>query len=163
LTIGIPTFFLALAPNLRRYIPGFVDRVLRFAIPAGFIVAVSVFTAYWLARSNGLSLVEQRTSASLVALMLSLSVLVIVALPITWRRALLVGSVTAGFVLLFPLESVRKFYALELPTKDLGLTLLIGFAGIALMITAWIFSQRLGWSPSAAIRPAEGGSLRESQ
>jgi cation-transporting ATPase E len=163
LTIGIPTFFLALAPNLRRYIPGFVDRVLRFAIPAGFIVAVSVFTAYWLARSNGLSLVEQRTSATLVALMLSLSVLVIVALPITWRRALLVGSVTAGFVLLFPLESVRKFYALELPTKDLGLTLLIGFAGIALMITAWIVSQRLGWSPSAAIRPAEDGSFRESQ
>jgi hypothetical protein len=88
-------------------------------------------------------------------------VLVIVALPMTWRRALLVGSVTLGFVLLFPLESVRKFYALEIPTKDLGLTLLIGFAGIALMITAWIVSQRLGWSPTAAIRPGEDGSFRE--
>ena len=38
LTIGIPAFFLALAPNTRRYIRGFVERVLRFAIPAGFIV-----------------------------------------------------------------------------------------------------------------------------
>ena len=35
LTIGIPAFFLALGPNTRRYVPGFVGRVLRFAIPAG--------------------------------------------------------------------------------------------------------------------------------
>ena len=34
-TIGIPGFFLALAPNSRRYIPGFIVRVLRFCIPAG--------------------------------------------------------------------------------------------------------------------------------
>ena len=36
-TIGIPGFFLALAPNTRRYIPGFLDRVLRFCIPAGVV------------------------------------------------------------------------------------------------------------------------------
>ena len=35
LTIGIPAFFLALAPNLARYQPGFVWRVLRFAARAG--------------------------------------------------------------------------------------------------------------------------------
>jgi len=39
LTIGIPAFFLALAPNTTRARPGFVPRVLRFSIPAGFIVA----------------------------------------------------------------------------------------------------------------------------
>src|SRR5687767_12388115 len=37
LTIGIPAFFLALAPNARRAAPGFVERVLRFALPAGVI------------------------------------------------------------------------------------------------------------------------------
>ncbi len=35
LAIGVPSFFLALAPNRRRYRPGFAGRVLRFAIPAG--------------------------------------------------------------------------------------------------------------------------------
>ena len=35
LTIGIPAFFLALAPDDARYRPGFVRRVLRFAVPAG--------------------------------------------------------------------------------------------------------------------------------
>ena len=37
------------APNTRRYVPGFVARVLRFAIPAGVIVAAAVVIAYALA------------------------------------------------------------------------------------------------------------------
>ena len=32
-TIGIPGFALALGPNHRRYVPGLLHRVLRFAIP----------------------------------------------------------------------------------------------------------------------------------
>jgi cation-transporting P-type ATPase E len=154
MTIGIPTFFLALAPNQRRYVPGFVDRVGRFAVPAGLIVAASVFAAYWLARANDLSLVRQRTSAMFVAVMLGLCVLAIVALPMTWRRAMLVGSVMAGFALLFPIAPVRKFFALDLSTDVITPTLLIGFAGIALMITAWEASRRLG--RSLAVEAQEG-------
>lgn len=149
LTIGIPTFFLALAPNLRRYTPGFVNRVLRFAIPAGLIVAASVFATYALARSHHLSLVEQRTAATLVALLLSLTVLVLVALPLTWRRALLIGAVASGFVLLFPIDTVRTFFALRLPTETFAATLLIGVAGMALLIIVRIVSRRRGTDPDA--------------
>ena len=156
LTIGIPTFFLALAPNLRRYTPGFVDRVLRFAIPTGLIVAASVFAAYALARSKNLSLVEQRTGATLVALMLSLTVLVLVALPLTWRRALIVAAVAVGFVLLFPIAAVRSFFALRLPTEILAATLLTGIAGMALMITVWMVSRRLGADPDAIVLAGGG-------
>jgi cation-transporting ATPase E len=35
LVIGIPGFFLALAPNARRFVPGFVYRVARFVLPTG--------------------------------------------------------------------------------------------------------------------------------
>jgi len=118
--IGVPSFFLALAPNTRRYRPGFVGRVLRFAIPAGIIVAAAAFAAYSLARANGLPLVQQRTAATLVTVALSLCVLVLLAIPLTWRRILLVGVVTAGFALLFPVPSVRHFYALDLPRTGLG-------------------------------------------
>ena len=41
LTIGIPAFFIALAPNDRRAVPGFVGRVLRFAVPAGTLAAIA--------------------------------------------------------------------------------------------------------------------------
>ena len=93
LAIGIPSFFLALAPNTRRYVPGFVGRVLRFAIPAGSIIAAATFAAYALARAAGLPLVQQRTAATLVTLILSLCVLVLLAVPLTWRRIVLVGAV----------------------------------------------------------------------
>jgi cation-transporting ATPase E len=142
LTIGVPTFFLALAPNTRRYVPGFVERVLRFAIPAGLIVSGSVFAAYAVAHRNGLPLIQQRTSATLVALMLSLTVLVLVALPMTWRRALLVGSVGLAFILLFPIAYVRKFYALELPSAVLGAVVLVGVVGMAVMVITWVIIRR---------------------
>jgi cation-transporting ATPase E len=152
LTIGIPSFFLALAPNLRRYLPGFVDRVLRFAVPAGLVVAATTFAAYWLARAHNLPLVQQRTGATLVALMLSLCVLVISALPMTWRRLLLVSLVILGVVFLYPVGPVHTFFALQLPNEVLGATVLIGVAGIALLVTAWQLSRRLGHGP-AAVRP----------
>ncbi len=155
LTIGIPSFFLALAPNQRRYLPGFVGRVLRFTVPAGLVVAAASFAAYWLARSHGLPLVEQRTGATLVALMLSLCVLVILAFPLTWRRALLVVLVIAGFVLLFPIAAIRDFYALQLPTAVLGATILIGAAGIALLALTWGGLRRVGLGPSAAVQAGE--------
>ncbi len=141
LTIGIPAFFLALAPNLRRYVPGFVNRVLRNAVPAGLVLAATVFTAYALARSNHLSLIEQRTSATLVALILSVTVLVIVALPLTWPKAVLVGSVVAGFALLFSIDSIRSFYALQLPADvatSISLIGIVGIVGIAMIVAMWV-------------------------
>ena len=142
LAIGVPSFFLALAPNRRRYRAGFVDRVLRFAIPAGSIVAAAAFVTYTLARGHGLPLAQQRTAATLVTLVLSLCVLVLLAIPLTWRRIVLVGAALAGFALLFPLPAVRRFYALELPRGELGLTLLIAALGATALTGFWIITHR---------------------
>src|SRR5215813_3509374 len=148
LAIGVPSFFLALAPNRRRYLPGFVGRVLRFTIPAGAIIAAATFSAYTLARARGLPLAEQRTAATLVALLLSLCVLVLQAIPLTWRRIVLVSAVLAGFVLLFPVRVVRNFYALDVPRDALGQTLLIGALGIAAMLGFWVIFRRRGRRPA---------------
>ena len=142
LTIGIPCFFLALAPNLRRFRPGFVDRVLRFAVPAGIIIAGATFTTYAVAHFRGLPLVQQRTATTIVTLALSLYVLALVALPLTWRRVLLITGVLAGFVALFPLAFVRHFYALELPQGMLGVSLLSGAAGVALLTVLRVVLSR---------------------
>ncbi len=147
LTIGVPSFFLALAPNQRRYLPGFASRVLRFAIPAGCIVAAATLSGYALARAAGLSLVQQRTTAVLVAFILSLCVLVLLAIPLTWCRMLLVGAALAGFALLFPLPAVRRFYALELPRGQVEIALLIAGAGAAALACFWVISGRRGRRP----------------
>jgi cation-transporting ATPase E len=151
LAIGVPSFFLALAPNRRRYLPGFADRVLRFTIPAGLIVAAATFSAYALARARGLPLAEQRTAATLVALILSLCVLALLAIPLTWRRVALLAAALAAFVLLFPVPAVRGFYALALPHGAIGGTLLIAALGAAALAGFWIVSRRLGRGPAEAV------------
>jgi len=153
LTIGVPSFFLALAPNQRRYVPGFVSRVLRFAIPAGGIVAAATLAAYLLARAAGLALAQQRTAAVLVAFILSLCVLVLLAIPLTWRRFLLVVAALAGFAMLFPLPAVRGFYALELPRGELGIALLVAGTGAASLATFWMISRRHSQRPGTGARP----------
>jgi cation-transporting ATPase E len=149
LAIGVPAFFLALAPNRRRYVPGFVGRVLRFTVPAGLIIAAATFSAYALARARGLPLDQQRTAATLVALILSLCVLAMLAMPLTWRRIALLVAALAGFVLLFPVPVVRTFYALQLPHGAIGSTLLIAALGAAALAAFWVLS------PTARPRTAE--------
>jgi len=152
LAIGVPSFFLALAPNPRRYRPGFVNRVLRFALPAGAIIAAATLAAYALSRASGLPLVQQRTAATLVTLILSLCVLVLLAVPLTWRRIVLVGAALAGFVLLFPARVVRRFYALELPRSGLVIILLIAALGAAALVSLWAALRRRGARPAEAAR-----------
>jgi len=144
LAIGIPSFFLALAPNTRRYLPGFTGRVLRFAIPAGTIIAAATFAAYALARAHSLPLVQQRTAATLVTLILSLCVLVLLAAPLTWRKIALVGAALTGFVLLFPVPAVRRFYELQLPRSGLATTLAVAALGAAALACFWLLSHRRG-------------------
>jgi cation-transporting ATPase E len=148
LAIGVPAFFLALAPNPRRYVPGFAGRVLRFAIPAGLIVAAATFSAYALAEARGLPLTQQRTAATLVALVLSLCVLALLAMPLTWRRIALLVAALAAFVLLFPVAAIRRFYALELPHGAIWSTLLIAALGVAALAGFWVLSRRSGRGPA---------------
>ena len=152
LAIGVPGFFLALAPNRRRYVPGFVGRVLRFADPAGLIVAAATFSAYALARARGLPLAEQRTAATLVTLILSLCVLALLAVPLTWRKIALLVAALAAFVLLFPVPAVRTLYALALPRGAIGSTLLIAALGAAALTGFWVLSRRHGRRPAEADR-----------
>ena len=106
--------------------------------------SAATFAAYALARAAGVSLLQQRTAGVVVAFALSLCVLVLLAIPLTWRRILLVAAALAGFVMLFPLRVVRGFYALELPRSGLGITLLIAGIGAAALAGLWAISHRPG-------------------
>ena len=150
LTIGVPGFFLALAPNRRRYVPGFAGRVLRFAIPVGTVVAAAALAAYLLARANGLPPVQQRTAAVIVAVALGLTVLTVLALPLTWRRTALLGAMIAAFALLLAFPLVRRFYALALPHLPAWNMLLISAAGAGLIVAIFRRLQAPGRSRSPA-------------
>ncbi len=133
LTIGIPGFFLALAPNTRRYVPGFVSRVLRFAIPTGAIAAIAVYTAYAVARSEDVSSVQARTTAFITLLIVALFVLVVLARPLTAFRAALVFSMIGGAVGVFAIPYLRHLIDLRIPSADL-LTIAFGCAAAACVL-----------------------------
>jgi cation-transporting ATPase E len=139
LTIGIPSFFLALAPNDRRAVPGFVRRVLRFAIPAGTLAAIATFVAYAVGREVlDLVLDEARTTAALVLLSCGLFVLIRLARPLTAWRAALVGTMVGAFALALLVPRAREFFALDLPPADALLlaAALAGGFGLALPVVA---------------------------
>jgi cation-transporting ATPase E len=125
LTIGIPAFFLALAPNTQRYVPGFVHRVLRFAIPAGIVVAAGVALAYALARDEGAGTREARTTATIVLMVLGLYVLSMLARPFTRYRAVLVATMVGLFVAALAVPFARDFFVLDLPDADILATSLV--------------------------------------
>jgi cation-transporting ATPase E len=161
LTIGIPAFFLALAPNTRRYVPGFVPRVLRLAIPAGTIAAVAVFVAYAAARAQDVTQREARTTATIVLFAAGMWVLVILARPFTRPRAALVASMAGLFVLAFAFPAARRFYALRLPPGDVLVEGLV-IAGLAVLALEVFYRsmRRAGRAPAPTerARPQAKGS-----
>src|SRR5262249_7360639 len=100
-TIGVPGFFLALAPNKRRYVPGFLDRVLRFTVPAALVAAAASLAAFGIAFYGAdLPLKQARTGATLVLVAVGLWVLVCLARPFNWWRTLLVVSMVLSVVVI---------------------------------------------------------------
>ncbi|TGB05693.1 HAD-IC family P-type ATPase [Streptomyces sp. MZ04] len=117
LTIGVPAFFLALAPNKERARPHFVRRVMRYAIPGGVVAGVATFGTYLLARHyyEGAGAREAETSAATLALFLiAMWVLAIIARPYTWWRIGLIGAMGLGFLLVLTVPWLQDFFQLKL-------------------------------------------------
>ena len=115
LTIGAPGFFLALAPTSVRARPGFITRVLRFAVPVGALAAAATYAAYELAIAEDVTLLRARTLATLVLVSVGLFALVVNSRPLTTGRKFLVGTMGGIFALVLLTPAWRAFFELELP------------------------------------------------
>ncbi|MEV6326189.1 cation-translocating P-type ATPase [Streptomyces sp. NPDC051909] len=141
LTIGVPAFFLALAPNRERAKPHFVRRVMRYAIPAGVIAAAATFATYLLARHHytGPGALDAETSAATLTLFLvSMWVLAIIARPYTWWRIALVAAMGGAFLLVLVVPWLQDFFALKLVGVTMPWTAVaVAAAGSAVLEFAW--------------------------
>ena len=115
LTIGIPAFFLALAPNSERARSNFVGRVLRFAVPAGALATIATMGSYLMARSVYDNDLEAETSiACLTLFIVAVWALSIIARPYTWWRVLLVGAMALSFVVVLAVPFLQEFFQIRL-------------------------------------------------
>ena len=144
ITIGAPALVLSFAPNKARYRPGFVRRVLRFAVPAGVVAALAVLaTASLLHTQRTITLAESRTMATLVLTIAGLWILGELARPFNWWKSLLVATMASGLVLAFVIPITREFFALDLPAWPYVLeSLAIAAAAAAVLEVIWRFN---GW------------------
>jgi cation-transporting P-type ATPase E len=125
LTIGIPAFFLALLPNARRYVPGFLRRSLTFAIPAGLVIALGLAIYARVAANLAIPEPEIRTGATLILTIVGLWVLVVLARPITLYIGAVIGAMMIGLILVYAIVPVRDFLALTDPTLATALLVLV--------------------------------------
>lgn len=146
LTIGVPAFFLALAPNKERARPNFVRRVMRYSIPSGIVAAATTFTTYLLARahySGSGSLAAETSAATLTLFLVSMWVLVIIARPYTWWRVGLVLAMGFLFVIVLVVPSLQSFFALKLVGTTMPWTAVaIAAVGAVLLEAAWRLVDR---------------------
>lgn len=134
LCIGVPSFFLALAPNTRRVRGDFLRHVARDAVPYGMVCAAATLGAYlWARQVDGTRLVEQRTIATLTLAGCSVLVLLRNARPLRGWKVTLVALMASGVSLAFLLPAGREFFALHLPSSGV---LVARFVAIALAAVA---------------------------
>ena len=155
-TIGIPTFFLALAPSSGPWRSArFARDVARFAIPAGTLIGVGVPASYLFALGVvRLSLLEARTVATTVLVGLGLYLILVLEAGGRRRRTIVsigVATLAAVYVLALLVPVTREFFQVARPSAGMA-TMALG--GGALSVVALYFS---GYTPGAAATLDEPG------
>ncbi len=145
LTVGIPAFFLALAPSDGPWrVHGFLRDVGRFSIPAGVAAGFGVLASY-LVTLNVLDtgLKEARTAALTTLIMIGLYLVLALEAREVRRAvwvAVLCGSLFVVYILILALPALRAFFDLRTLGPASWLAALVG-AGLAIGFL-WLTDDR---------------------
>ena len=109
-TIGLPSFALALLPNPRRYVRGFLKRALFFCLPGGLIIGGAVIALdVWL-RGLGYTAEQERTCTAILMSLAGLWVLAALARPFTRASLAIVVAMYALMIGTFATPAIGQFF-----------------------------------------------------
>lgn len=163
LAIGIPTFFLALAPSSGPWgVAGFASAVARYAVPAGTLLGTATVAGYLFALHDlDYTVAEARTIAATVLLALGLYLVIALEATGSLRRSSIVTGMCAvmagAYAAVLLLPGARSFFELVRPTPGMLAT---SFVAAAMGIGAlWL----AGYAPGVVdvwerTRPGDGGA-----
>jgi cation-transporting ATPase E len=142
-TIGLPAFALALLPNARRYVPGFLGRALSFTIPSGIAVALSVIALRIITDAEKWTVGEAQTATMITMSVTGIWVLSTLARPIDKiKLAIFFGMILLG-VLIFTVPLSTGYFGFSpLSLNQLLLAFGIGLGGSALIEIAHRVSSK---------------------
>jgi cation-transporting ATPase E len=134
LVIGLPAFALSFAPSAERARKRFVQRTLRFVIPAGVVAGAAAYVAFEVGRAGGYSLGGARTAATVVLLAVSVWIVARVSWPLRpWKIALL-GVMVLASVVIFLLPLGQALYGVGLlPARAWVLCAAVSGGGIVVL------------------------------
>ncbi len=117
LTIGIPAFVLSFEKHARPIRPGFLWRVLAFAVPAGLVSGLFLFVMYGISRIDrfGFTLDQSRTAATTLMIVLGLIVLHELVRPPSIGHRILIGSLFGAYLVVLALPLGRRIFQLSVP------------------------------------------------
>ncbi|RDX02132.1 metal ABC transporter ATPase [Listeria kieliensis] len=101
LTVGIPSFFLAIKPNYKRIQGEFLKKVLHNALPAALCVVTYVLVINALGGLTGLSFAQTSTLSVLLTGTVCFTTLIAVAKPFDFKIKILITLLMTAFVMLF--------------------------------------------------------------
>ena len=153
LAVGIPAFFLALAPSSGRPLrTGFLRDIGHFAVPAGTAAGLGVLSSYLFSfYVLDLGLVEARTVAVSVLILVGLYLILVLEAAGRTRSAavsMLCLALLGAYAVVLALPFTRDFFELALP-GPVGWLTVVGGAGLA-VLGLWLTDERF----------APGGELR---
>jgi cation-transporting ATPase E len=137
LTIGIPTFFLALAPSSGPWRPiNFGRNVARFAVPAGTLTGVGVVASYLFALHDlDYDVHQARTIATSVLIIVGLYLVLALEAFGSPRRRHVIDAMCVAlagvYALTLALPGTRDFFDLAVPTAGMIVTAIAG-AGLSI-------------------------------
>jgi cation-transporting P-type ATPase E len=145
LTIGIPGFFLALAPSSGSFhVQGFFKEVMRFAVPAGTGAGLGVLSSYLFAYDVlGRPLVESRTVATTVLVLVGLYLIFALEASGRVRGAAVTAlcSILAGlYVVVLITPPLRRFF--DLAAFDPVLIVIAAFGAVLAVTGLWFTDDR---------------------
>ena len=125
--IGAPTFFLALLPNPRRYVPGFLGRALRFAIPSGAVILLSMVALQTYVRltAGDVDLARQQAAFMITLTLLGLWVLSVMSRPLSARVVVLILAMYAVLAAVVLVPASRWYHRMEVPPTDVLVAALV--------------------------------------
>lgn len=145
ITIGIPSFFLAISPNKEVVKKGFLRRILNIALPNALIFASFTIGAYLFSMMSGLGVMESRTVAVMIAGGIGLIILIDVSRPFNGFKALLFLSMLSAFILAFILPITQKIFNLKMvPFIFIVISVaIIILAAVVMPVVQVVFSKLL--------------------
>ncbi len=126
LFVGIPSFFLALEPNNQRVTGGFLSKVFKKALPAGFTISLLIFLISYTYSDIGYNVTSQvATMATYIYATVSFVVLMQVCLPYTKERIFLMAIMLIVFIWCISTPFVREIFSLYSLPHNMTIKLVI--------------------------------------